>query len=325
MENQMSLKVESTSPFSRCPSGGKSGLRAVVQPLRALLRVLMAVLVLTAFGAVAQAQSSAGNPRFTFSGDADVVSKYIWRGQRLTNDWSFQPAGTVEYGGFSLNVWGNLDLTAVNEGDSLLIPENPLAPSGARGLRGKFSEVDYTFSFSQSVSDDLSFDVGSIIYTFPERSASLPSTVEIYGGVSLDSLPLAPSATLYVDVDETRRDGGSTGVYFELAGGHSIPFHHPVFPGLDLSGWISFANSGFCRFYYGVPDSGAHDVNFTISLPMRLGERWSASAFVAYSGLLGEFRQHQLQDPRAVYRGTAGSPATYADTVWGGFTLNLGF
>ena len=260
----------------------------------------------------------------SFSGDAAVVSKYIWRGQRLTNDWSLQPAMTLGVGNFSFNVWGNMDLTAVNPGDALFSPEDPSAPPGSHsGLKGKFSEVDYTFSYAHSI-EDISIDVGAIFYTFPERSVALPSTTEIYGGVGFDAVPLAPAFTLYIDVDETG-GSGDTGIYFLLSAGHSLPFNHPVFTGLDISGSISFANEGFGQYYYGAAESGAHDANITFSVPIALGDKMSASAFISYSALLGGFRDYQYPDPRDVFLGTAGSPATYADTVWGGITLNLSF
>ena len=262
---------------------------------------------------------------YSASGDVATVSKYIWRGQRLTNDWSVQPSATFGAAGLSFNIWGNMDLTAVNEGDSLFLPENPAAPAGTHnGLRGKFSEVDYTFSFARSF-EAASIDVGTIVYTFPERSAGLPATTEIYGGLTFDSVPLAPSATIYIDVDETRAGGGSSGAYFLLSASHSIPVNHPVLGGLDLSASLGIANSGFGSFYYGQKKGGAHDASLTVSLPFNLGETWSASAFVTYSGLIGDFRKYQFQDPREVHRGTAGLPESLADTVWGGFSLSLNF
>ncbi len=266
-----------------------------------------------------------GGPEYSFGVDVTPVSKYIWRGQRLTNDWNLQPGMTVGIGGFSFNAWGNMDLTSVNEGDALFIPENPDAPPGDHsGLQGKFSEIDYTFSYAHSF-QSVSLDFGTITYTFPDRGAALPSTTEIYGGVSFDSVPLAPSATIYVDVDETSKDGGTTGLYFLLAAGHSFPLPHNLFSGVDLSTWIGFANSGFGEFFYGASESGVHDFNFTVSLPMTLGESWSLTPFVAFSALLGGFRDHQFLDPRKVYQGTAGSPSDAADTVTGGLTLSLGF
>lgn len=258
------------------------------------------------------------------SAQVGMVSKYLWRGQRLTNDWSLQPSGTISVGNFSANVWGTLDLVAVNEGDALLIKENPASePGNDNGLRGKFSEVDYTFSYSL-LTRNISFDFGSIVYTFPERSASLPSTVEVYGSVEFESLPLSPASTLYIDVDETR-EAGDAGLYLQVSGGRAFTIGHARFPAIDLSGWIGFANKGFGAYYYGVDESGIHDLNLTVSLPVNLSERAGTSLFLAYSGLLGDFRDHQYRDARDIYRGTAGSSPTYADAVWGGVNLSFDF
>ena len=165
---------------------------------------------------------------YTFAGDLALASKYIWRGQRATNDWSLQPSATVGIGGFSFNAWGTVNLTAANEGDSLFLPENPGAPAGNHsGLKGKFTELNYVFSYAHSF-ENVSIDVGTITYAFPDRAVSLPSTTEIYGGISLDSVPLAPAATLYVDVDESRNNGGTTGVYFTLGASHSIPLGESI-------------------------------------------------------------------------------------------------
>ncbi len=261
---------------------------------------------------------------YSFGGDAAFVSKYIWRGQMLTNDWSLQPAATVGIGGFSFNAWGSMDLAAVNEGDALPIPENPDAPDGAGGLKGKFSEIDYTFSYSHSL-ESVSIDGGLIFYTFPERSASLPSTTELYAGMTFDNVMLAPSGTVYIDINETGKDGGSTGFYFLLAAGHSVPFDNERVSGLDISAWISLANSGFGEYYYGASESGFHDFNLTVGVPIALNDEWSASAFFSYSALLGGFRDHQYLDPRDVLDGTAGNPSDSADTFWGGVTLSLAF
>ena len=261
-------------------------------------------------------------PPLSFRGDAAVVSKYIWRGQRLTNDWSLQPSGTVTAGPFSINVWATLDLAACNEGDALYLENNPAAPPGDhRGMRGKFSETDYTFSYSGQVRKT-NWTAGAIVYTFPERSGTLKATTEIYGGVTFDA-PLSPSATLYVDVDETGADGGTTGLYLKLAASHSLPIGHRLVRTVDLSGSLGIVNSGFGAYYYGTSRAGAHDLNLTAAVPFRISERWSASALVAYSALLGDFRGLQYPDLRDVYRGLAGPGG--ADTIWGGGTLSLAF
>lgn len=291
--------------------------------MRIKTTVLCSLLVAGCWFPAVHAQGGQKGHPYSLSVDAGWVSKYLWRGQRLTNDWSLQPSVTVGANGFSFNVWGTMDLTAVNEGDSLFLPQNPAASQGQNGLRGKFSEVDYTFSYARSFAD-VTLDVGTIFYTFPERSASLPTTTEVYLGVSLDSVPLAPFATVYFDIDETAA-AGDGGLYFLVGAGHSFAFPHDVFPGVDISTSLAFANGGFGDYYYGTEESGAHDFSATLSVPVNVGGNWSASAFVTYSTLLGNFRDHQYLDPRSVLRGTAGPPASVADTIWGGFTISLAF
>ena len=99
-----------------------------------VIATLVLVLVIGSFVGTAAAQE------YSFGGDLAVVSKYIWRGQRLTNDWSMQPSMTMAIDGFSFNVWGTMDLMAVNEGTGrLLINENPATTgSGNNGLQGDF-------------------------------------------------------------------------------------------------------------------------------------------------------------------------------------------
>ena len=282
-----------------------------------VIATLVLVLVIGSFVGTAAAQE------YSFGGDLAVVSKYIWRGQRLTNDWSMQPSMTMAIDGFSFNVWGTMDLMAVNEGTGrLLINENPATiGSGNNGLQGRFSEIDYAFAYDHSF-DDVSVGGGVIFYTFPDR---FDTTTELYGTVGFDSVPLDPSVTLYVDVDETSAGNGDTGVYVNIAAGHSFGFNHDVFKGLDVGGSIAFANGGFGNFYYGIDDGGSHDASFTVSLPIAINDNWSAAGFVTYSSLLSGFRAGQFLDLRDVYRGTAGTPGSYSDTVWGGFNLSLSF
>ena len=285
--------------------------------LKILIATLGFVLALGSLVGTASAEE------YSFGGDLAAVSKYISRGQRLTNDWSMQPSMTMAINGFSFNAWGTMDLTAVNEGmGRQLINENPAATgSDNDGLQGRFSEIDYTFAYDHSF-NDVSVGGGVIFYTFPDR---FDTTTELYGTVGLDSVPLAPSVTVYVDVDETSAGDGDTGAYVNIEGGHSFGFNHDVFTGLDVGGSIAFANGGFGNFYYGIEDGGSHDASFTVSLPIAINDNWSAVGFVTYSSLLSKFRGGQFPDLRDAYRGTAGTPGSYAGTVWGGFNFSLSF
>lgn len=284
-------------------------------------KAICLLILLLSFSSVA-AEDEESHP-YSLSANVTTASKYIWRGQRLTDDWSLQPGATIAVEGFAFNVWGNMDLTAVNEGDNLLISGNPDFAGDQNGLRGRFSEVDYTFSYARDLSN-LAVQFGTIFYTFPDRSDSLPATAELYGGLSWPDLLFAPSATLFIDIDEAA-ENGSTGAYLLIGAEHSISFGNSRFPGLDMAASLGVANSGFGEFYYGSGNSGLHDLAFSLSAPIPLGRHWSASLFMTFSALLGDFRDHQFQSPRSLYRGTAGSPAALADTVWGGISLDFGF
>jgi hypothetical protein len=206
---------------------------------------------------------------------------------------------TVGIGGFAFNAWGNMDLTTINP--SFVTPD----------MQGRFSEIDYTFSYDESLGD-VSVGGGVIFYTFPDR---FNTTTEIYGGVTFDSVLLAPSVTLYVDVDETTAGGGTAGLYVLLGAGYTFETGHDVVSGIDVSGTFAFVNSGFTSFYYGLTDvSGGHDASITASVPFVIDDNWSASAFVTYSGLIGEdIRASQYTGPDD------------ADTVWAGAAISLSF
>jgi hypothetical protein len=246
----------------------------------------------------------------------------MWRGQRLTDGWCFQPSATVGARGLSLNVWGNVDLQSVNEGDSLLLKENPLAVGSPAGLRGRMSEVDITASYAGEVAK-VGFDVGLIAYLLPYTSESDPSTTEVYGSVSLPSAPLAPKLTLYADVDESRKYA-ETGLYFELTAEHSFELIGSRLESIDLGARIGVTNGGYATYWYEEEmGSGLHDVGVGASAPIRLGRGWTSTLFVGYSRLIGKYRDHQYVNLPEWYLGTAGQPSKYADTVWGGLTLSF--
>ena len=244
---------------------------------------------------------------YSASGDVAVVSSYVWRGQRLTDDPSLQPSMTLGIEGFAFNAWGSMDLTSFNDFNT----GDPRIGKGD-GLKGHFTEIDYTFSYDYSF-ENVSVGGGAIIYTFPERFST---TTELYGALSFDSVPLAPNVTLYLDVDETTSAvGGDAGVYLLLGAGHSFPINSDIVSSFDVSASLGFANGGFTKFYYsGLDKAGLHDGSLTASLPFNINDNWSAGAWVTVSGLIGdEIRAQQ-------YTG-----ADDGTTVWGGFSLSLGF
>jgi hypothetical protein len=137
----------------------------------------------------------AGEIKTAGSASVDVMSNYVWRGQKLSNSWVIQPSVTVTYGVFGANIWVNSDSDAkIDEGAG----------------HGEVSETDLTLSYTRSL-DKWTFGAGYIYYAFN----GAPDTQEFYLSASYDIL-LKPSLTIYYDFDE------GNGAFVLASIGHSL-------------------------------------------------------------------------------------------------------
>jgi len=179
----------------------------------------------------------------------DYNSKYIWRGQLLTDDPVFQPGVSVGVGPVSASVWGNMDLTSVN------------------GEKGQLTEVDYAIDYSASVSM-VNYSVGAIYYDFPPLTNDA-GTTELYLGLGLDVL-LSPSVTVYYDIDDIH------GTYVSMGIGHTfdklVDLGEDAGMGLDLSAAVGWGSGAYNTDYWGVSDSAFNDLTLGVALPVSLGE-----------------------------------------------------
>ena len=139
---------------------------------------------------------------------ADAVSKYVWRGQLLTDDPVFQPTATVSYKGLSLNLWGSLDMTDIHE---------------TSGHIWRLQELDYTLAYAYSPLDGLDLQAGATAYTFP--GTTFASTTEVYASAALSKVLLAPTLTVYRDIDE------ADSWYAEEGDAPRIPASDLLYPG----------------------------------------------------------------------------------------------
>ena len=192
---------------------------------------------------------------------ADFFSKYVWRGQNLTDDWVFQPGVSATYRGLTAGVWGSLDLT--NENDQ----------------RGEFIEYDWYLDYSRQINDTVGYSIGAIYYYFP----SVGTTTELYWGFNLD-VPASPSIAVYHDVDE------ADGIYVSLGVGHSIEATEKIPVGIDLSAAIGWGNKKYNRYYWSTDtvDVGAewNDLLLSVGFPFEVAGL-SVAPSVSYIALLG--------------------------------------
>jgi uncharacterized protein (TIGR02001 family) len=210
----------------------------------------------------------------------DFYSKYVWRGQNLTDDWVMQPGVSTSFGGFTLGIWGNVDMTDEN------------------GEEWEFTEIDYSIDYSGSLTDVVGYSVGYIYYEFPSVGGD---TYEFYGGLSAD-VALSPSVTWYYDADEVE------GSYVSFAIGHSfeeiakLSEDTPI--GMDIGLNVGWADSDYNVAYWGVDDSGFNDLTLSIGFPMEIGG-WSVSPSVNYVKLIDSDIRSSASDDDIVYAGVS--------------------
>ncbi len=230
------------------------------------LGLIVLAFALKAAGAEEQAKEKV----VKFGISADYYTKYIWRGQNIDDKSVFQPAVSVSAYGFTGSIWGNMDMT----NKSLTAPDNA----------GEFSEFDFTLDYSGTMPDAnwLGFSVGTIYYRFP--NTVFEPTTEIYGGLSLPKVPLAPYFKWYRDVDEIK------GSYFQLGVGHTVgkvmTWNENCYCNLALGASLGWGNSAYNKGYFGV-DGGSNDFTLTAGLPVCI-DSWTVKPSVNYSTMLND-------------------------------------
>ena len=219
------------------------------------LMVGLIVLLCGTGAALAEGEIEISQDKIEFELTTDFFSKYIWRGQKLNDDYVFQTGLSTGYKGFTVAAWGNMDLTDYGNN------------------KGEFTEWDYSLDYSNSIGENgkLGYSVGIINYHFP---SIVGDTTEVYWGLSLDVF-LNPSVTVYHDIDTVK------GMYVNFGISHSIEdfikLTDSLSANLDLSASIGWGNSSYNRAYWGVDNSKLNDIAFTVALPVELGGGWTVT------------------------------------------------
>ena len=260
------------------------GARKQILRRRVFVGVFALALLGACTGSVAVAEESMDDRSFSL--EMTFSSRYVWRGINLVDDPVFQPSISATHRGFTLSIWGNMEMT--NSNDEV----------------GEFTEIDYVFDYTWSW-NELSLSAGAIHYQFP--NVGPPTTTEVYGGVGLDVL-LSPTLTVYQDVDQ------ADGTYAALSLGHTFEGAWAISDGIrmsvDLSSSIGYGSSNFTDFYYGSESVAFTDALISVGLPIAIVERWTITPSVSYSSLLdGGVRRGMDED----------------DNVWGGLSLSFSF
>ncbi len=172
---------------------------------------------------------------------ADFSSKYIWRGQNITDDWVFQPGISAAYADLRVGYWGNVDLTSINDES------------------GRFIEHDWYVDYSRELTDTISLSVGAIYYRFP----SAGETTELYWGVGL-SVPASPTLNVYHDTDAVDGTYAAIGLGHRFENPDDLPFT------VDIGASLGWAESNYNHAYWDVDSSALNDLTFTAGFPFDL-------------------------------------------------------
>jgi hypothetical protein len=202
----------------------------------------------------AHAEAPAGKGTFSTA----FASRYVWRGQTLSKGWVAQPTVGVTLGGFTANLWSNIDLDNDEADDDGVV----------------MNETDLTLSYSLPIGP-VSATAGVIHYDFDGSD-----TQEAYVTCSLATI-LNPSLSLYYDIDEG--DGGFAVLAVSqafpvgpvsLTAGGSLGFNID-----DKAMGLNADGEKFTGLYYG-------EVYLATSIP--IGHGWSIDPRIAYSSALGD-------------------------------------
>lgn len=216
--------------------------------------------------------SSEAEEKKELSGEVSVsaLSQYIWRGQELSrHSMVLQPSFTLNYKGFSANIWGNWDSDPYFKGKS------------------HWNETDYTISYENEYRV-LNYGVGYMYYDMVDEKNSQ----EVYLKVGLNVL-LSPTFTVFKEV------GNDLYTYFLIAVSHSFPLSKRL--ELSLSASAGYLLSNDAEEYPEIGNNGEatskkfknfHDGTLTVSLPFSVFENFTVTPTLSYTfPLCGEARR----------------------------------
>ena len=225
-----------------------------------------------------QVPARAEEPKLSADAEVLLISQYNWRGMVLNEDLSLQTSVTLAYGGFSFNVWGQMDLTDFGE-DTCHYTDD------CDSRAWQFTEIDFVLDYSHSFGK-FTVGTGIIFYEFPNWDHS-EDTHEVYLATSYDCL-LQPALTIYYDFDEVEA------FYLNLAVGHSFPINEKL--SIDLSSSIGWGDSDFSEYNFGEDSSALIDFNFGVVTPYKVTDKITLTPTLMFSSIIDSDNRDSVDD-----------------------------
>jgi hypothetical protein len=198
----------------------------------------------------------------------DVLSNYVWRGQKLSNTWVVQPSVGISYGSFGANLWGNYDSDAkIDEGKG----------------HGEFTETDITLNYTHTM-DKLTLTAGYIYYALNNAN----DTQEAYVSAGYDIL-LKPTLTVYYDFDEGQ------GAFLVASIGHTVAIAKDYNLNLGASASYNINNKVMGFDKHGNDFSNFYNAELSSSLNIPVWKAVTVTPKVAYSFPLSDDAKNAIK------------------------------
>ena len=208
----------------------------------------------------------------TVGADLAVNSRYMFWGLTLSNKPVVQPDVWVSVAGFTAGVWGNFEVSKQSGANDYT----------TGGDRSGNTEVDYWAEYNRTVGT-AAVKLGVIRWTYSLKNtgslapyatqANFPglkngpdiNSTEIYGAVTLSSLPLSPNFTVYYDADLYK------GFFGWVSISRSVPIGSKSLTlGALAAGSTSESNTGSSDIPLFAKQGMTH-YDFSASLPLTVG------------------------------------------------------
>lgn len=204
-----------------------------------------------------------------------LANIYLWRGQLLGTDTSWQPYVTVSpdfepLGDFSFTYWADVTQHEPAEDNNLEMDFIWDYTVGMNELLALFGYDPETADPILAAVLDFSFSTGYIYYYFPP---SEDETHEVYWGISYENLPLSPSMYIYNDFDD------GSGVWIEWSVSHTFDLKY-----FELN---LYSTLGYNHRQWG-DTSTFSNILYGASIPVQLGSHMTVEPFLSYSQRLNE-------------------------------------
>jgi hypothetical protein len=255
--------------------------------MKALRLFVLAIIIMSTFSISAL---SAAEAEIAGYASVDVMSNYVWRGQKLSDSLVIQPSVGITYGGFDANLWSNFDSDWKGEDTD--------------DGQGKVTETDLTLSYSFS-KDKFNFSAGYIYYGLEGAS----DTQELFFSAAYDVL-LNPTLILYYDYDEGQGAFIVASIDHSFDLGKNIPLDVGASASYNINNKVMGVDEegdDFSNFYNG-------ELYAAVTFPIT--EAFSISPKIAYSFPLSNDAKEAISS--ISYDGDK-------DIFYGGINLTLSF